>query len=93
MLTMINDGITMENIVAIPGRLRFRKQRKATALYLCCDLCGNPMVNSYVCVWTEDRFGRPHNVTLLHYKCQAPFEAENKGTWLSRGMPARSLQR
>lgn len=66
--------------------------RRPTTL-LCCEYCGRPMVKSLICVWTEDKYGHSHEVTLLHYHCQKEFEFNNadKGKWFSRGMPARFI--
>jgi len=58
--------------------------------YICCDYCGKPMQKSWICLWTQEKNGQPHNVTFLHYHCQQEFELENagKGLWWLRHIPA-----
>ncbi len=82
MKTRKNKGSDMEGKEVIT---RFAPVNGAT--YICCHYCEQPMVKSWVCVWTEDKDGQKLNTAFLHYQCQKSFESENanKGNWLSRG--------
>jgi len=77
----------------LTGGIYGKSEGRKSVTYLCCGKCGRSMVKSWICVWTEDKYGQPHNVTLLHYHCQEEFELKNadKGKWFSRGMPARFI--
>ena len=33
--------------------------KKHPILYWCCEWCDKPMTSSWLCVWTEDKQGKP----------------------------------
>jgi hypothetical protein len=68
------------------------KQGETTTSVIECQFCNRGILTSWVCIWQEDVEGKPYDVTFLHYGCLKRFVAGHKGKWLSRGMPARSIQ-
>lgn len=67
-------------------------QGETTTLVIECQFCESGMLKSWVCLWQENAAGKVYQVTFLHYGCRKRFEAGHKGKWLSRGMPASSIQ-
>jgi hypothetical protein len=65
---------------------------KRPVVMLCCNYCDRIMAKAWLTLWKEDKNGVVSDVTFLHYHCQAPFELEHPGHWLSRGCPARHME-
>ena len=82
MAKLKNKGNDRENLDGVPVFATVR----VTYTCLCCNYCGLPMVKSNVYIWKEDKYGKPYNVSFVHYKCQEPFEKTHTGKWFGKGM-------